>query len=688
MKDTFRIAVDIGGTFTDIQVLEEASGRTFAHKTPTTPRNPAEGLIKGISEAAQQGGFGLGQISALMHGTTIATNAVLERRFPQAALITTRGFEDVLEIGRHVRRDIYSQIAEQRALLIPRRHRFGVCERVGAGGQVLTDLDERQLDEIIARIDDIAINVVAVCCLHSYANPSHERRIAQRIHARIPNAHVSLSSVISPEAREYERTATTVLNALLMPIVGDYLLQLKSMLGEAGMRAPVYLVQSNGGVTTPEIAAEQPARLLLSGPSGGARAVEVLSQRLAMPNLIAIDMGGTSFDVSVVKDGAARLRSQGEVGDTPVRLPMLEIRTIGAGGGSIAGVDDSGRLLVGPISAGAVPGPAAYGRGGEQPTVTDANIALGRIDPGYFLSGEMALDADAARQAVRARVAAPLDLTIEQAASGVIDIAVTHMASAIRLSLFEKGLNPKDFALVSFGGAGGLHAALVAAELGAQRVLYPADAGTQSAWGMLFANIVQDVARSNLCVADEAALAELAATVDALRTTGEILLERAAVPDARRHYGVSFDMRYPGQGWEIGVMLPAPVVSPATLACSVAAFHATHQEQYAHNDENVTPEVVTVRLRAEGQLDKPRATAYVPPNAGADEVKSQIQREVFVDGAWRSVAVVERDAFTTDTVVTGPMIIEQTHATIYLPPRWRLGMDVGGVLIATADDNT
>jgi N-methylhydantoinase A len=365
-------------------------------------------LLSGILAAAQQFDFRLDQVSALMHGTTIATNAVLERKLPPGALITTQGFEDVLEIGRHVRREIYSLRAEQRTLLIPRQYRFGVRERVSAAGAISEALDESAIPGIVEKLRGAGIQAIAVCLLHAYANPLHEQRLGELLQAVLPDACISLSSVISPEIREFERCSTVVLNALLMPVVGRYLERLRARLQAAGLRAPVYLVQSNGGVTTPETAAVQPARLLLSGPSGGALAAQTLSRQLGEPNLIAADMGGTSFDVSIVHDGSIRLITQGEVADCPVRLPMVEIRTIGAGGGSLARVDSAGRLHVGPESAGALPGPVAYGRGGVQPAVTDANALLGRLDPDYFLGGAMALDVAGATQALEQQVAQPL----------------------------------------------------------------------------------------------------------------------------------------------------------------------------------------------------------------------------------------------------------------------------------------
>ncbi|MGB7300339.1 MAG: hydantoinase/oxoprolinase family protein [Burkholderiaceae bacterium] len=683
MNGSIRIAIDIGGTFTDIQLVEESTGRTASHKTPTTPDNPATGLVAGIQEILTRTGSLKNQISGLMHGTTIATNAILQRRFPRAALLTTSGFEDVLEIGRHVRREIYSQVAEDRPILIPRRLRFGVDERVDARGQVVRALDRNQVINLAERLQAQSVEVVAVCFLNSFKHPDHENSVIQWLTECLPNLKVSASTVVSPEAREYERLSTTVLNALLMPVVSEYLEQLRKLLLDVGIHAPVYLVQSNGGVTTPEIAAEQPVRLILSGPSGGARAVEVIAAQMAMPNLIAIDMGGTSFDVSVIRHGRAKLQTQGEIDSIPVRVPMLEIRTIGAGGGSLAQVD-SGRITVGPQSAGAQPGPVAYGRGGEVPTVTDANIALGRIDPDYFLGGSLTLDVSAAAQALKKHVADPLGLSAEQAASGVVEIAVSHMSAAIRLSLFEKGLDPEDFALVSFGGAGGLHAALVAEQLGSRQILFPADAGTQSAWGMLFANVVHDVSTSCLCSAELDSVAILRAALDALSAKAVDLMDRSQVPLKRRRNELTFDMRYPGQGWELSVPCFAQVIEPSVIARAVADFHRLHKEQFAHHDPLVTPEVVTLRVKAIGEMDMPSYHGGSDSSdlAEIDVAPATKSRSVYVDGHWQPLDVINRKLLRVGVSVPGPVIVEDPHSTILLTKNWLARLDGSGTLVA------
>lgn len=670
-----RIAVDIGGTFTDLQILNEETGTADAHKVPTTPADPSEGLIAGITEAADRLGFALGDIRAIMHGTTIATNAVLERKLPDGALLMTEGFTDVLEIGRHFRKLVYANKAEERALLIPRARRYGIAERVRADGSVERALAPDSVRAAARKAAEAGARAIAICFLHAYANPDHELEAARIVQEELPDAFISCSHAVSPEIREFERASTTVLNALLMPVVKTYLSRLRGRLADTGITAPVYLVQSNGGVTTPETAGEQPARLLLSGPAGGARAAEVLSAELGMGNLIAVDMGGTSYDVSIVDDGAIRLVTEGKVDGLPVRLPMIEIRTIGAGGGSIARVDETGRLYVGPESAGARPGPVSYRRGGTEPTVTDANVVLGRLDPDFFLGGAMSLDVDGARGALSEKVAQPLRLEDGPAADGIVAIATTHMASAIRLSLFEKGLDPKDFALISFGGAGGLHACDTAAEIGASRVVFPRDPGTLSAWGMLFSDVVHDIARSRLMKAEATNLHEIEGLIGEMRHDGAERLIQDRIPEGERSYPVTLDLRYPGQAYEIGIPFDGD------LAATVIAFHDAHERQYAHAERHVMPEIVTLRMAATGRLSKPASR----PFEGCHEVSVKARRSVRLAGALRETAIVDRDTLGPGAALDGPAIVEEAHSTLLIPPGWHLTVHPSGALIAAQE---
>jgi N-methylhydantoinase A len=671
-----RIGVDIGGTFTDLQILDQASGALYSLKTPTTPDDPSIGLMTGIAAAARRFGFRLDEIGFLLHGTTIATNAVLERKLPRGALVATAGFEDVIEIGRHNRRDVYGLRPSPPPVLIPRDRRLGIAERIAASGAVELAPDEAAIAALVARLAALEAETVAIALINAFVNPAHEHRLRDAIAAALPGLPVAISSEISPEIREYERSSTTVLNALLMPVVRSYLRRLDDRMRRAEFSPRLLLVQSNGGVCSAEIAGEQPVRLLLSGPSGGALAALRTAETLALQALVGIDMGGTSFDVSVVQGGRLTLITQGEVDRLPVRLPMVEIRTIGAGGGSIAAVDAGGRLTVGPRSAGAMPGPVCYGHGGDEPTVTDANLVLGRLDPDYFLGGAMALDLAAARAAIAARIAAPLGLAIEAAAAGVLTVTNTNLAAAIRLSLFEKGLDPREFALLSFGGAGGLHAIAVAEELGIGRVVFPRDAGTFSAYGILHSDIVHDFAQSRILPAGPESLPEVAAICAALREQGIRQCERDGIAAGDRVGALAVDMRYRGQAFELLVPWGDIAVDAASLADLVARFHALHEQRFSYANPRDAVEIVTLRLTVTGRLAQPRGHAAAEPATA----KIAQHRAAFLDGAWRDIPVHHRDALAA--TINGPALIEEPYTTVLLGEGWSATVESGGNLVA------
>lgn len=672
MARPVRIAVDIGGTFTDLQILDARDGRVRAWKVSTTPADPSEGLFEGVRQAAHRFGFALADVGLLLHGTTIATNAVLERTLARGVLLTTAGFEDVLEITRHVRRDVYGLAPDPFPCLIPRDLRLGVTERIRADGSVETPLGD--LAPMLARLRDAAPEAIAIGLLHAYANPAHERALRDAVRRALPGVPISLSSDISPEIREYERLSTTVLNALLMPVVRRYLERLEARLGEGGFAPRVFLVQSNGGMCSLARAAEQPARLLLSGPSGGAMAAERLARRLGRGNLVAVDMGGTSFDVSVVKSGRIGLVTQGEVDRLPVRLPMVEMRTIGAGGGSIAAVDAAGRLTVGPRSAGARPGPVCYARGGLEPTVTDAQALLGRLDPDFFLGGAMRLDVDAVRAAMDSRVGTPLGLDAEAAAEGVLRVTNAQLAAAVRLSLFEKGLDPRDFALLSFGGAGGLHATAVAEELGITEVIVPREPGTLSAYGILFSDLVQDIARSRLFPMTPGAMPGVAAALEELRADAARLLDAEGVPEGRRGIEVSADLRYRGQAFELLVPWPeAPALGPL-----LARFHTQHRARFSYAAEGEPVELVTLRIAAIGRLDKPEEAPPMPPEGPAEPGRRRVRH----GGASTDWPVWRREALRAGAVIEGPAIIEEEFATHVILPGWCATRHEEGAIVA------
>jgi N-methylhydantoinase A len=673
-----RIGVDIGGTFTDLQILDARRGAIHSHKVATTPADPSIGLMEGVHEAAQRFAFDLGDVGYLLHGTTIATNAVLERKFPRGALVTTAGFEDVLEITRHARREVYSVRPRPFPVLIPRDRRIGIVERITAAGAIETPLASASLDALAARLAALDVATVAITLLNAYVNPAHEEAIKAHLARALPGVELSISSEISPEIREYERSSTTVLNALLMPVVKAYLERLARRMAEERFAPRLLIVQSNGRVCTPDTAAREPVRLLLSGPSGGALAALHLSRALGEKALVGVDMGGTSYDVSVVRDDRIDLVNQGEIDRLPVRVPMVEIRTIGAGGGSIARVDAGRRLGVGPESAGARPGPVCYGHGGTEPTVTDANLVLGRLDPAFFLGGRMKLDIEAARRAITARIAEPLGLAMEQAAGGILTMTNANLAAAIRLSLFEKGLDPRDFTLLSFGGAGSLHALAVAEELGIRRVVFPTDASTLSAWGILHSDLGHDFARSRVMLAEPASLETIRAMARALIAQGEERLAQDAIAPERRTLAFSADLRYRGQAFELTVPWTTRAPDGAALARLVDDFHAAHRQRFSYANPGDAVELVTLRLAAVGRLEQPPSQAAAP---GARD-GATATRAVWIDGAWRDVQVLRRESLRLGSAYTGPAMIEEAYTTTLIAPGWTALATDRGHLVA------
>jgi N-methylhydantoinase A len=673
-----RVGVDIGGTFTDLQIFDARDGRIVAYKLPTTPEDPSIALVEGIKAAGQRYAFTLSDVGYLMHGTTIATNAVLERKLPAGALVTTAGFEDVLEIGRHYRRDVYSIHPQPVPALVPRNRRFGFRERMrfdGTAERVPTSAD---LDAIIAQLESADIETVAIALLHSYANPDHERRLADRIRKALPRLDVSLSSVISPEIREYERTSTTVLNALLQPVVRAYIERLETRMRAESFAPHLLIVQSNGGVCTPATAAAQPARLLLSGPSGGAMAALELARQLDEPNLVAVDMGGTSFDVSVVRDSRLEIVNLSEIDRLPVRLPMIEIRTIGAGGGSIARVNANKQMTVGPESAGARPGPVCYGRGGTEPTVTDANLVLGRLDAATFLGGAMALDRDAARSAILAQAGEPLGFDTETAAAGILRLTNTNLAAAIRVSLFEKGLDPRDFTMLSFGGAGSVHACAVADELGIRRIIFPVDASTFSARGLLMADIEHAFGRSSVRPFDESSLAWVRSGFDSLRAEGASRLESDGIDPAQQQFELSADLRYRGQAFELTVPWGETPIDENGIREISVRFHAQHAQRFSYANPEDAVELVTLRLAAIGRMGRPEISAQEPSVEGSKVGR----RRVHVDGQWRDIASWRRNAIMDSLEIAGPAIVDEDYTAVYVGPGWSLTLGRDGHLVA------
>jgi N-methylhydantoinase A len=532
---------------------------------------------------------------------------------------------------------------------------------------------------VVSAVAESGVQTCAVCLLNGFANPAHEIAVRTALLARLPHLAVSCSHEVSPEIREFERTATTVLNALLVPVMQRYLIALKARLGQAGLTAPLYLVQSNGGAIRPEDAMRLPVRLLLSGPSGGVLAAERVAARLGLVDVVGVDMGGTSYDVAVIRDGARATIAQGDIDGLPVRAPMVEMRTIGAGGGSVVGIDPGGRLTVGPRSAGAVPGPVCYGRGGTEPTVTDVNLLLGRLDAATFMAGAFPLDMAGARRALEAHVAAPLGLHPDGAGAGVLAVVNAKLAAAIKLSLFEKGLDPRQFALMSFGGAGGLHAVEVAAELGIETVVFPKDPSTFSAHGILQSDIVHDLALSRLIPLKAGAAASIASVARILHDEGAALLEADGIPASDRILRLAADLRYRGQAFELLLPLDPVPDSDRAVAALCKAFHALHRERFSFDDPAEGVEIVTLRLSAIGRLGN-MADTVAPLAASSAPLR---HRPVYFTDRWIETPVWPQAALPAGQTVEGPAVIEQAYTTMLIPPGWRVTVADSGDLVST-----
>ena len=681
MSDThgrYRVGVDVGGTFTDAAVFDDASGSLRYAKVPSTPADPARAVLDVLDHL----GVDLGEVQRFIHGITIGTNAVLEGRGAEVWMLTTAGFRDVLEIARTNRTTLYDITTLKPPPLVPRGRTLEIDERMAWDGSVLRPLD---LDQARAAVQSLPAGAaVAVCFLHSYANPDHERAVAALAREGAggsgPRAgFVTASSEVLPEFREYERFNTTALNAYIGPLIDGYLVRLQTSVAARGYRGPVFIMTSNGGVATAERARRLPVATVLSGPAGGVAAAANLGRRLDLPDLITCDMGGTSTDVCLIEDLVVPLTNEQFVGAYANRTPQTEINAVGAGGGSIAWMDSGDILMVGPRSAGADPGPACYGQGGRESTVTDANLVLHRLKPGARLAGRITLDEDLARRAVRTL---GLDsLTDESAAEGVVRIAVARMVSAIKQISVERGHDPRDFTLVAYGGAGPMHGAFIAEELEIERVLVPTGPGNFAALGSLISDVKQDFVRTRTLLPRRlSSFAEIADEFDRLEAeAGRSLASEGVAPEdfsARRALG----MRYLGQSWEVDVDVPRGMITVEALE---AAFHDTHERRFGHRNDGET-EVVSFRLTGIGRGSKPAFGAWrVAGDLAAARVET---RAVFFGGRFFDTPVLARDRLPVGASHAGPAIIEEEGATTVVPPEWCFRvLDSGDLLMERGD---
>jgi N-methylhydantoinase A len=680
-QSAIRVAVDIGGTFTDFVVFDPATGESTVGKVPSTPANPSEGIVQGLKRM----GVDLSRVEFFVHGTTVGLNAVVEEKGRPVALVTTKGFRDVLEIGLMDKPDMYNIFYEKPRPLVPRRHRFELDERVDGFGNVLRAVNETEVAALAEAIRDEGLRTIAVCTLNSFANPANEARIAELLRAALPDAFVSVSHEIVNEWREFERTSTTTLNAYVVPVFSAYLESLRSELAELGLETEAHIMQSNGGVMTAAAASRRPIRTLLSGPVGGAVGGGVIGRladadpAFSAVNIVTADMGGTSFDASLIIGGEIETSNRSEIAGRPLLTPSVRVSAIGAGGGSIARVEGSSSLRVGPDSAGAVPGPVGYGRGGEEPTVTDANLVLGRIDPEQVLGGEITLDKDAARNAIDERIAKPLGLDVHHAAEGILRVINSKMALAIRELTVAQGLDPRDFTLVAFGGAGPMHAAEIAVEAGISQVIFPPVPGMFSAWGMLAADIRHDLVMTAVAKAGDLDAADVETTFAALEAEGGEVLAGQNVADGAIRFIRSLDLRYLGQEHTLEVEVPTGLV-PADLK---ELFDKAHSRKYGHLSEEDPVEVVNFRVAAVGHVAKPDLKA-APETASAQAVPLG-EREVYFDGAFVTSAVYTRNDIPPRATFSGPAVIDEEGATLVVPPGFDVVCDPYGNLVLSGE---
>ena len=655
------IGVDTGGTFTDVTLLDPLTGRLWTAKTSSTPDDPSRGFGTSIAEALRISGLAPVAIGRVLHGTTVATNLILEGKGARCALITSAGFKYVLEIGRQDvprRASLFAWVKPRRP--VPPELIFEVGGRIGPDGAELAPLDEAAVKVAAQALKVRGITAIAVVLLHSYANAAHERRVADMLRALIPDALVSLSSEVLPVFREYERSLTTILNASVMPVVSAYVGELDRRLAECGIAAPLLLMKSSGGVTSTRTVRRAPVETALSGPAAGAVGAAYIGASSGHPDLIGIDIGGTSADISLIRSGEPGLTTNGRIGGWPVGLPMVDLVTIGAGGGSIARLTDTGALVVGPQSAGALPGPVCYGRGGTEPTVTDAHLALGHLPP-YLLGGDFALDAEAARTAIANTIAQPLGLSVEAAARGILAIVDNNMVGAIRVVSVERGHDPRDFSLLPFGGAGPLHGGALARLLSIPTIVVPPAPGVLSALGLLVSSLKAEFTRTSLQKAGGFDAAEVARVFQALDSEARAWLDQEEVPLAARRIEWYASLRYQHQGFELTVPWGGREVSEAAAAATLAAFHRLHERLYTFAQEDTPVEFVTFRVDAHGVFPAPAPRELAPARA-VDEARRGT-RTLFLESGPEEAAIYARERLGAGAHVAGPAIITQLDAT-------------------------
>lgn len=669
----FWIGVDTGGTFTDVVAIDAETGKVWRAKEPTTRDAPARAILAGTRSVLAAAGGAPADVVGFIHGTTIATNAVLEGKWAKAGMIVTAGFADVLDLARQRRPSFFNLDVPKPTPPIPRERRLEAAERLAHDGAVARPLDKEAVSAAARALRDAGAEAVAICFLHSYANPAHEEQAEQAVREAWPEATVTRSAALTPEFREYERFAAAAVNASLTPLLDRYIAGLERELAAAGAPARLQVMQSSGGAAAADTVRKAPINTFFSGPAGGVIGAAALGRLANRPALATFDMGGTSTDVCLIRDGAPGYANVREMGGFPVRARTLDMHTIGAGGGSLAWIDPGGMLKVGPESAGASPGPAAYGRGGDRPTVTDANVILGRLNPKALLGGAMAMHADKARAAMRTHVAEPLGVSVEDAAAGVLEIVNVNMMGAVRVITVERGEDPRRAALVPFGGAGPLHAMEVAAMLGMKEALVPAAPGVLSAAGLVQADARADFARTRLEPLAGQALAGLNAALNELIDEAAAWRDREGHGEDRLNLSAIAEMRYLGQSYELaapveGAALRRRAFDVATLETLRNAFHDRHEKAYGHGMRDRVVEIVTLRLTATVTNPLRSLAPAIPKGEGFVPAPDHVRPVWFQATGFVDTPVYLRDSLPLGACIEGPAVIEQMDATTVLPP--------------------
>ena len=680
---SYRLSVDVGGTFTDVVMFDDTTKAVHTTKTHSTPRDYSIGIEEGIKKICNQIGISPADISYFIHGTTVATNALLERKGARTALITTKGFRDVLEIARQRRPDLYNFWVSRPSSPIPRHLVYEVPERTLVSGEIKDELDLDAAREVLAKLKEAQVKSVAVCFLHSYANPANELKMKELIQKECPELHLCTSSETLPEIREYERFCTTSVNAYLMPNVKDYINNLDVKRKELGVPADVHIMQSNGGVMSAYAAGERSVHTVFSGPAGGVLASAYLSELIGENNIVTIDIGGTSSDLALIKDQEISFTSNAELGGFPVKVPTVEMHTIGAGGGSIAWVDDGGGVRVGPESAGAFPGPACYGNG-DRPTVTDSNLMLGYLNPDNFLGGEMHISKDNSRAAFEKHICAKTGLSSDEAAIGVLRLVNANMCGGINVVSTQKGYDLREFTLLAFGGGGSLHAVALADELGIKKVVVPQNPGMFSAVGCQLAKVRYDYVRTTVKAISTITAEEYNAIYEEMRKEAIEDLRKEGFSENELVFTATADMRYMGQAWEMSVPVSARISSEEEFAACIKGFEEVHQRTYGYTlDDDIV--FVNLRFSAFGIVPSLEFPKYDDTVTETPATARKGTRQMFFCGEFIESTVYDRALMPPGSAVQGPAMIEEYASSTPIPPHHTASIDEYRNIVITPD---